>query len=103
MRNVIIDCFGNRNDLNPERFNSMSGKKHSHLIDEASETMADFMGTLGSGLVAARREYERRLHEAQSEGSEGGEKLSSNEKADLKRLQQIPKLNTLSFSGGRRR
>lgn len=39
MRNVIIDCFGNRNDLNPERFNSMSGKKHSHLIDEASETV----------------------------------------------------------------
>ena len=52
------------------------------------QAMADFMGTLGSGLAAARREYERRLQEARSEGSEGGEELSSNEKADLKRLQQ---------------
>lgn len=33
MRNVIIDCFGNRNDLNPERFNTAQGKKLAHLID----------------------------------------------------------------------
>lgn len=33
MKSVTIDCFGNRNDRNPERFNTMSGEKHPHLVD----------------------------------------------------------------------
>ena len=33
MKNVAIDCFGNRNDREPERFNTMRGEKHPHLVD----------------------------------------------------------------------
>lgn len=34
MKNVTIDCFGNRSDLAPERFNTMLGEKHPHLVDQ---------------------------------------------------------------------
>lgn len=33
MIKVTIDCFGNRNDLAPERFCTPAGEKHAHLID----------------------------------------------------------------------
>lgn len=35
MKNVTIDCFGNRNDLHPDRFANLRGEKYPHLIDEA--------------------------------------------------------------------
>ena len=35
MKNVTIDCFGNRNDLHPGRFNSPAGKKRPYIVDEA--------------------------------------------------------------------
>lgn len=33
MKRVTIDCFGNRNDLAPERFNNVRGEKRPCLVD----------------------------------------------------------------------
>ena len=32
-KKVTIDCFGNRNDLSPERFNNVRGEKRPCLLD----------------------------------------------------------------------
>lgn len=36
MKNVTIDCFGNRNDREPERFMTPQGEKHAHVVDSQS-------------------------------------------------------------------
>lgn len=33
MKNITIDCFGNRNDREPQRFNTVFGEKYPHLVD----------------------------------------------------------------------
>ncbi|MBR4662981.1 MAG: hypothetical protein IKO93_03815, partial [Lentisphaeria bacterium] len=67
------------------------------------QVMSDFMAMLDNGLAAARREYQRKLQEAQSESSEKGADLSKGEKAELKRLQQTIDGMTEKIAGYRER
>lgn len=33
MKKVTIDWYGNRNDRSPEKFKTIAGEKHPHIID----------------------------------------------------------------------
>lgn len=39
LKKITIDCYGNRNDLDPERFNRIAGKRLPHLVDESDDNV----------------------------------------------------------------